>query len=275
VNVTWKPSTGNAISGIAAAKVSAMQRSTSPPKRFQVITIRKTYLGTLAGAGLLVALAASAFGDSVTIDRVFGYYGGAGGETHIIPSDTSLLNNYASVAKVTTAAGTGFESFCLEYDAHLLTGAQNASISGGAIPGGPGAVGGSDPISKGTAWLYSQFAAGTLPGYNYTGIVAPWERVQSARYLQNAIWWLEGESAFAFDASNPFMALVVSPGGFGSAGEAMTDSNGAYGVAVLNLGEAPDFSAQDQLVAVPDAGATLTLFGLAFGGVSLLRRKLA
>ena len=61
----------------------------------------------------------------------------------------------------------------------------------------------------------------------------------------------------------------------------MADSGGLYDVAVLNLGSYPDYPKQDQLVisrsglSVPDGGTTLLLMGVALGGLSMLRRKLA
>jgi hypothetical protein len=54
------------------------------------------------------------------------------------------------------------------------------------------------------------------------------------------------------------------------------NSNGAYGVAVMNLWTNSNGTgyAQDQLVMlpVPDGGSTLTLLGLAFGGTALFAR---
>ena len=42
-------------------------------------------------------------------------------------------------------------------------------MNGGISGGNP------DPISRGTAWLYLQFAKGTLAGYNY-GLGPSWQR---------------------------------------------------------------------------------------------------
>ena len=58
--------------------------------------------------------------------------------------------------------------------------------------GGGGAVDGKDPVSAGTGWLYSQFARGSLTGYDYDNIT-PLGRIESARLLQLAIWMLEDE----------------------------------------------------------------------------------
>ena len=52
-------------------------------------------------------------------------------------------------------------------------------------------------------------------------------------------------------------------------------ANGAYGVQVMNLWTDSNGTgyAQDQLVLVPDGGTTLTLLGLAFGGMALFSRR--
>ena len=54
-----------------------------------------------------------------------------------------------------------------------------------------GGNGSYDALSKGTAYLYSQFANGSLAGYIY-GYGAT--RATAAGELQEAIWWLEGEN---------------------------------------------------------------------------------
>ena len=79
----------------------------------------------------------------------------------------------------------------MEYNEHFTPGSSYYyGISQGAINGGVSG-GNPDPISRGTAWLYLQFATGNLQGYNYTG---PNGNL-SAGALQDTIWWLEGERA--------------------------------------------------------------------------------
>ena len=59
-----------------------------------------------------------------------------------------------------------FQTFCIEYNEEFSPGASySVGISQNAMYGNNPPLG--DPISIGTAWLYSHFAAGTLSGYNY------------------------------------------------------------------------------------------------------------
>ncbi|MEI2727158.1 MAG: VPDSG-CTERM sorting domain-containing protein [Verrucomicrobiota bacterium] len=137
----------------------------------------------------------------------------------------------------------------------------------------------SDPVSVGTAYLYSMFAQGSLSGYNYSSTT-------SAGNLQNTFWFLEGDQP---SMPNTFLALLTTEFGSVAAaqGDSFTYNNGnvvnaaSFGVAALNLGGiANNWPNQDQLVYqgrqnVPDGGTTLMLLGMAMGGMSLLRRKLS
>ena len=63
---------------------------------------------------------------------------------------------------------TGFETFCVEYNEHFTPGSTlYYGISQGAMNGGISG-GNPDPISRGTAWLYLQFATHNLTGYDYS-----------------------------------------------------------------------------------------------------------
>ncbi len=245
------------------------------------------FLGGVAGLALVLAFGSDAFGLTITINRTGGYYstsggpvGGVGGGEFTITGAPELTANYAPVATI----NGGFQTFCLEYGEHVgVPATYNANIGTGAISGGGGAVplagGGTiDYISKGTAYLYSQFAAGMLAGYNYS---AGTGRSASAGALQAAFWFLENEITLSLAeiSSNAFLSLL----GINNLGAMMADAAGddLMGVAVLNLGTAPGYPNQDQLVianpgrSVPDGGTTLMLMGVALGGVSMLRRKLA
>jgi hypothetical protein len=184
-----------------------------------------------------------------------------------VPDTANLLNK------------GGFQTFCLEAGEHFTPGHTYVGVlNTAAIFGGPGASGGSDPISLGTAWLYSQFAAGSL-NYNYT---LGSSRTSSATTLQQAIWWLEGENFgvrndYVTAAADALMALHY----IDVAEDVTKDANGAFGVRVINVWDAGFVGAhghehQDWLVVVPEpttiiAGALLLLpFGVQ--GVRCLRK---
>jgi hypothetical protein len=123
-----------------------------------------------------------------------------------------------------------------------------------------------DTISKGTAWLFAQFAMGTLntvPGGSYNS--------SEENDLQQAIWWLEGES---LGVNNYFVAAASSA--LGVAVYLQDSTYGEFGTYVLNVGPSPEFPNQDILYHnVPDGGATLSLLGAALLGLGALRRKLS
>jgi hypothetical protein len=124
-------------------------------------------IGAVAVAVLLPAKQALAgpVGQTGTFSqtRVAGYFGGSGGEFTLyggtLPSNTSYGASSKNIPDANNIAlPPSFQTFCLE------TG-ENAApsnffvISSAAVQGG---TTNSDRISKGTAWLYSQFAQGTL-----------------------------------------------------------------------------------------------------------------
>jgi hypothetical protein len=251
-------------------------------------------------AATIVVLAAGitpAMADSLTINRVSGYYdtsfdGGEFSISGVTGAAASAVGYYDSKA----VANGGFETFCLEMNQFIsVPGNYNyaessSAISGGVSTGSTGFTSGGishDPISLGTAWLYLQFASGTLAGYNYTPGSA---RGNSAEELQMAIWWLENEISLTTNEqnSNPFLHLITlstAQGGLGitDAVARSTDDGSTYAVGVINMGTSPNFTAQDQLVltaprtphSVPDGATTVMLLGAVFGGVSILKRKSA
>jgi hypothetical protein len=194
------------------------------------------------------------------------------------------------VAGVTSFGGNGnFETFCLEYHEEFTPGqSYSYAVSPNAIHGGNNV---DDPVSAGTAYLYSLFAKGQLTGYNYGGNLSTsaqqTARESSARDLQLTIWYLEGEN----NTADPGTFDQLLKDAFGSVDNARTDgfissvfgtvNAASFGVAAINLGD-NDFQNQDQLIysgggysPVPDGGTTLMLLGIGLGGVSLMRRKLA
>jgi hypothetical protein len=230
---------------------------------------------------------------SFTWTRQGGYYTGSGGEFSIAGYTGINNDSYVDTGVDMTSTkniGTGqinFETFCLETGEYAASPSyfvvrSEAAMGGGATP---------DRISLGTAYLYSEFAKGTLsvPSGSYFSGVAP-TRATEAGLLQQAIWWLEGEGSDISDAtymSNPYANAVVAM--FGSIAGAKADATAGYlGVYVLNnftTAEARNAwvdtgvfdsskKAQDFLYySVPDAGATLVLLGSALAGLGVFRRS--
>jgi hypothetical protein len=226
---------------------------------------RILWLVAVTVAGWMAAPDVSAL-PTLTLDRIAGHYTGEGGEFTLY--GTPFLDQYAAAAEATGAYGTGFQSFCLEKDEYVsLPGVYNYQINSAAVGGG--VSGGSpDPLSMGTAWLYSQFAMGTLANYTYAGS----GRTTSAGKLQATIWWLEGELGDPGSA-NIFRQMVL--GRFGTAAAAMNSAPVGYmGVHVLNLTQGSERK-QDQLVKIPDGGLTAALLGVALVGCGALRRRFA
>ncbi|MDM7995940.1 MAG: hypothetical protein QUT30_09690 [Acidobacteriota bacterium] len=219
------------------------------------------------GVLILCVMATQAFAEDIRITRYSGYFSGSGGEFNITALSTDFsgyVNNYAAVAK----NNGGFETFCLETNEYVdIPKNYFASIDAYAIQGGSGGPK-PDPISVGTAWLYQQFALGTLTGYNYTPGV---DRASSALLLQQTIWYLEQESVVA-PASNPFYDAVLAK--FTTLALARADYKGSS-VAVLNLyaDSAHTIHKQSQLIYLPDGGASVLLLGLGIGSLALLSRK--
>ena len=206
------------------------------------------------------------------------YQAGIGGEFTYLPINGWLdLSGYAaSTSGVKGVVGT-FQSFCIEYSEHIYPypSIYDATINQNAYKGGVGGGPEGDPISVGTGWLYSQFAEGTLAGYNFSGTDS--QRKASADLLQKAIWWLEDEYG-SYSAANPFMLAVVSS--FGSQAAAKADGGWNYGVYALNFTATDSAKSlrQDTLyyraIPVPDGGATVILLGLTLAGGALVSRRL-
>lgn len=188
--------------------------------------------------------------------------------TITLTKDYGNANHGGAFTAVTSGMGT-FDTFCLAEGVlfHLGT-TYNYDISNTAIPGGPGPGGAPDPISIGTAYLYSQFRLGTLANY-----VAG--NPTSANDLQAAIWWLEGEN---YGVKNHFITDTETAMGWNDQ-TIIGDANGAYGVVVLNLTDKQGNYYQSQLGMVPEpstvvAGALLLLpFGVST--VRILRKSRA
>jgi len=155
-------------------------------------------LGLVAPAFAAPTNGAGFYGGQVDYDRVGGYYTGGGGEFTL--SGPGLLLSNAAYSASTRGIGGNFESFqtfCLErteFTAQPMDVWVSTQFVGGGTPGShawEGGTGAGDDLDPRTAYLYTQFAQGPLSSYTYT---AGASRSASAGELQEAIWYLEGES---------------------------------------------------------------------------------
>jgi hypothetical protein len=231
----------------------------------EIMNILKTTC-TILAIGALSLTVSSQTAWALTTQATINYgsrHSGNGGEFNISSTDFDpTAMGYAGAA----ISGSGFETFCLETNEYFTPGSTYYyAISQGASNGG--ASGGNpDPISLGTAWLYLNFAHGTLAGYDYTTGAGG---NASAAALQSTLWWLEGEGA---NPGNAFSTLVMALPNYSD------NNDGFYGVGVLNLwGDSNHTqSAQDQLILlqVPEGGSTAILLGFGLVALCLGGRKL-
>lgn len=202
------------------------------------------------GACALVAFAAQA--DIIRLDSS-PFSAGNGGEFTATP----LVGNVGLTGLAGDLSGGSFQTFCMEHDenfhpGNVYTVVMNTGAVGGDVPSG------FDPLDDRTAYLYTLFRTGALGAYNYGG-----SRQDTARDLQQAIWYIEDEAG---GANNYFVAqanAAVAVGGdwYG---------RGIGDVRVMNLYNGDGSRAQDQLTLVPAPGA-LAVLGLA--GLAAGRRR--
>jgi hypothetical protein len=196
---------------------------------------------------------------SGNIGRVDGTYGPSGGEYTITAESPSDFGS--------------FQTFCLELRDPLAGNPflfrLNESAVGGGLTTGPDGGADFDPVSKGTAWLYKQFASGNWAEYDYTPGTG---REESAYGLQRAIWYLEGESDYLNDLGAKYVKLA-----FAVFGDKYMDGDfGDQKVFAMNIFDAQGNRYQDMLaLGVPDGGATMMLLGIGFLGLGFLRRRFA
>jgi hypothetical protein len=237
----------------------------------------KMFRNVMSAAVVALALSATSawagpIGDtgSFNYTRVNGYHTGSGGEFTLFNLNGISNAGYAASTK-NIANQESLETFCLELNEYAAS--PSYFVVGSAATKGGETV--SDPISQGTAYLYSQFAQGTLTGY-FSG-----SRSANAGLLQQAIWALEGETAAPVSGANAYYDLAMFNGG------TTTAAQGYLGVYVLNnftTAAARDAfklsgtwtegaKAQDFLYFVPDGGATVALLGASLVVVGALRRR--
>ena len=203
---------------------------------------------------------------------------GSGGHYRANPNGEldHVIGNYA-LGKSTD--GTYFGTFCLERNEYFNSGSTyDVALNNGSTLGGySGAINFKDVISNGTAYLYEQFALGTLNTFNYG-------TYGSARQLQNTIWFLEGEYAPELGNNNAFIPNY-GYGDFLSIAQGITNYDSDYSgsaVQVLNITKTRNgktYHKQDQLVytgsSVPDTGATLSMLLFGVTGMAFIRRRVS
>ena len=191
-----------------------------------------------------------------------------GGEFQAVTSPQSFLNYYVP----STIVDGGFETFCIETTVTFNPGnTYSYTLSNTDSQG--------RQLSEGAAFLYYEFAKGTLPGYDYNTANTASDkalRKTDAGLLQAAIWWLQGNQIYSDGKyttpttfNNSFYALAIST--LGSA--ATSANNGKYGVEVLQLWDATGKDHQNQLVLVPDGGMTAGLLGIGLVGMFLVQSR--
>jgi len=185
------------------------------------------------------------------------YSYGESGEFNAAPNNSLLALNptlagYQSgvTSGLTSFGSANFQTFCLETSEFFSPGnAYNVAVSdkimynaGQFLPNG-------EPLTLGTAWLYSEFAAGTLSGYNYT---QGGGRIATAGNLQQAIWYLQGEvGSLVNGGADGTYFYNTAQTALSALSENISDpANGAYGVVALNLTDGSN-NDQDQLMIVP------------------------
>lgn len=228
-------------------------------------------------------------GGQVFFEQIDGYHFHYGGEFTIYNYDDTKLGvdlaKYADTTKNISYVPS-FQTFCVELSDNFYSGSQ-VWVSEAFLDGTPGSHSYSSYTSSGvdlnprTAYLYTEFAKGTLDGYIYD----PEEgRAESAAALQEAIWYLqsqpytkwtsEGEIIYAFDPENlsedaQYFVTLAENSGWETIGNVRV-------MQMYNLNAADPLisSRQDMLVIVPTPGAIL-LAGIGTTLIGMLRRRKA
>ena len=223
----------------------------------------RNFRGAIAGATLaVVAGTTSAQADQITTAPGFGpYQSGSGGEFTVIPDApvAALLGSYSPFTINQGDFPRSFQTFCVERNENISPNTtyditlNNITLFTGVN------------LSVGAAYLYQQFALGTLTDYNYanTPVGSRQSAVHGSAFeLQRALWYYMGE--YSYDQYNIYMnGIVPLPA------DPFAADNGAHNVSILNLwapGQPHDAqnSFQDVLIynPVPEP-STAALLGVA------------
>ena len=245
------------------------------------ITVKSPALAVAALSTLAaLALVSTAGADTVVLTQVGGYAGSTGGgefNAVLNPTPSSLidLSGY-NQSKGTSFADGSFETFCIESQVEFYPGATyNVTTDTQVLPETQG-------VDAHTAWLYAEFASGSLAGYEYTPGNS---RSASADVLQYAIWYFQGESQpytnGPLQVDPATNAFILAANAAFSADANLADQIGAN-VRALVLTDGNGNFAQDQLIivphaqpqqTVPDGGSTVALLGMSLGCIGALSKK--
>ena len=178
---------------------------------------------------------------------------------------SGTIQLYNSVGDEITAHSSGlgnFETFCLNKVALANSGQVYNYVSSDNVIPVPAGASNPDPVTLGTAWLYSEFRSGGLAsavgGFTYND-------ASSADQLQQAIWYLEGSAGGLNNAFVTAANAALQGLGYGN-NSVMNAANGAFGVFALHL-TANGSDAQPVLGMVPEPSTVVAgmLLLLPFG----------
>jgi hypothetical protein len=205
------------------------------------------------------------------------YSSGPGGEFTISDSSLSISAYVAGVTSQIKGNANSFQTFCLERSEFTkslidiwvsttsideITGVVGSPGSGSHAVYGSKTYG--DNLDPLTAYLYTQFATGTLTDYDYynTGV----GRNVSAGQLQKAIWFLEEEGVSLVAGSQADKWVIEAQNsGWTDIGKVRVLNNWVTGYK-----DDPEYRKQDQLYLTPiPASVILGLLGISVVGVKL------
>jgi hypothetical protein len=217
--------------------------------------------GALLGMSLI---APNTSADTVVLTQN-AYSFSVGGEFNTVTSQ-DFLGDYSSLDILNNGLGNGFQTFCVESTVDFNPGDTYTYVLSDVDSSGR-------QLSEGAAFLYWEFGKGILPGYDYADAAT---RNTDAGILQAAIWWFQDQtilSGYPSPTNNAYYEYAVGALGLSSADSA---NNGLLPVDVLQMWDANNNPAQNQLVLVPTAPdncAAAELLGIGLAGLALISRR--